>query len=471
MNWTEQEYWEAMAADALSGWWRRLRIKSREQKRLDKLVAKGMRRTIHHRIAQAAERTDAFVWTLHTDADKAVGGETKRILEAVQDEVQRRNHEYPVLVATAPLRVELVKRQPDLVTLHEYAKAIKRLPKDKGNFVPGVRQRVTDHVLHGMSLYDPKVAHLLIGGSTGSGKTMLAITILTTLAMLNRQGKLSMLVIDPKKVDIGNTAVARLPHLSHPVITDPALAVAAVNRLATEVERREAEVDWHSAQGKRWTMPGGHILCYIDEMYELTDIDKDVMDTLVWIARKGRGLGVHLALATQRPTVDAVDGHLRANLPTRFGGWVRDASESQYVTGLPGSGLHNLQGSGMFKLYVRDQEAYIQGLYADLDDHLPALVDEIRSQWDEQPGWVISRLTREERAPESVQDAVAAQVTSDWETQALKGVIELLERGHEPSRRDVEALRRGVDQKGVNQNQATRLIERARSQMQQGVTV
>lgn len=466
MEWTTQEYWEGLATDAMSGWWRRRRM-SRAQRPLDKLVARAMRHVLHHRIKSAAERTDAYVWSLSTDSDKAISAEVKRILEAVEDGIRHKNYENTVLVKVAPLRIEILKSSPDIVTLREYAKQVKRLEKNKGLFVPGVRQLVSRHELNPLSLLDPRVAHILVAGSTGSGKTMLAVAMLTTLAMLNSPDQWSMLVIDPKKVDIGNTALAKLPHLSHGIITDPTLAVAAVNRLATELERRELEVEEYTKMGKRWNHPHGHIFCYIDELYELTDIDDQVMDTLTWIAKKGRGLGIHLCLATQRPTVDAVDGHLRANLTARFGGWVRGADESRIVTGLPGSGLETLQGSGMFKVFVRDLEVYLQGLLVDLDEHLPGLVEDICKQWgDKRPGFRIGSLRPTERAPESVLDAVADEVTNNWETEVLKQVIAGMRSGLDMKRRDIEKLRKGIDGKGVNQSKADQLRTQAQEYLQ-----
>lgn len=458
------EYYEQAMSQGLSGWWRRSHIKSQEQKRLDKLVAQAMRRSLTSEIERAFERTDAYVWLLKAQADRSVTQELSRIESAVRDAIGRKNYEYTVAVYPDPLRVELQKSPPDKVRLTSLNR--RKISQDAYHFAPGIRQRVSDHVPHIMSLTDPEVAQMLVAGATGSGKTLLAISILVTLAQLNSPSKLSLLVIDPKQVDIGNTDLQRLPHLAHPIITDPALGVSAIYRLATEMKSRLAAIGQCTAKRQRWVMPG-RIFCYVDEMQELLENDSQVVDVLAWIAQQGRGLGIHLCLATQRPTVDVVKGHLRSNLPCRFGGWVRGADDARIVTGLPESGLENLLGSGMFKVYTRSQGISLQGYYTD-DADLGVLVDEIVKSQRENPCWSIESLSATEDVPEEVLELVEEAAQAPAEERIMSQVVERMKGGEQITLTKLDEIRKAVEGKGYNRKDGKAVLERAKEMMTNG---
>lgn len=434
---------------------RRLRL-SKKQKALDKLISKAMRRSLTADIEAAFERTDAYVWLLKARADASVSQEVTRIQNACADAVKRVNHEEKVVVWVDPLRVEIQKERPDKVNLTSW-----KVGKSMAfTFSPGVRQRVSDHVCHVMSLDDPEAAHILIAGATGSGKTLLAVNILTTLATTTPPSKLALLVIDPKAVDIGNTAIASLPHLAHPVITDAALGVTAIYRLATEMRNRKAAINEHTARGKRWSIPF-KIFCYVDEVGDLVENDSQVVDALNWIVAQGRGLGIHLCLATQRPTVDVVAGGIRANLTARFVGWVRGADESRIATGLPGTGCEDLQGSGMFNLFTRSQKS-IQSYYVDLDKDLPSLVARIKtSHKDSKPAWRIANLLPTEDLPEEV----VAEVKGSDESTFYQTVKGRMESGEEFSLNALDRLRFEIEGKTLGRKQAKELLERIKEEI------
>ena len=433
---------------------------SKAQKRLDRLITSAMQRSLTATIERAFERTDAYVWLLRVKSDSSVSQEVTRIENACKDAVRRHNHENRVVVFTDPLRVEVLKERPDKVSLVDNLNKLAKLKPNQFAFAPGVRQRVSDHVLHTMTLNDAEVAQMLIAGATGSGKTLLAVSILTTMALLNSPDKLAMLVIDPKAVDIGNTAIASLPHLAHPVITEPALGVTAIYRLATEMKNRKIAIQEHTARGQRWAIPF-KIFCYVDEIGDLVENDSQVTDALAWIAAQGRGLGIHLCLATQRPTVDVIAGGIRANLTARFVGWVRGADESRIATGLPQSGCEDLQGSGMFNLFTRANKQSIQGFFVDLDKDLPGLITRITtSHKASKPAWTLSNLSPTEDLPEEIM-----QEAKEDNSALYKLVKEKMQAGEEPSLNKLSEMRVELDGKTLGRAQAKELIRRIKEEM------
>jgi len=453
---TEEYYTDAMS-NGFSNWWRRRGIKTKLQTEMDKVITKAMARSKHSKIDSAFERTDAYVWLLKADDDKSVSGEVARIEAAVRDALGRVDIASKVKVYTDPLRIEVKKFIPDAIKLTDYVKEIQRMGRDSFIFVPGVEQMVRSHKPYALKLSQPEVAHILAGGSTGSGKTNLAIAVITTLALCNSPEKLSMIIIDPKVVDIGNSDLCRLPHLAHPIITDPKLGVAAIYRLATELEQRKADITACIETGKRWEMPG-RIFLYLDELGEVIEEDEEVIDALTWISEIGRGLGVHLCLATQRPTVDTVAGPLRANMPTRFGGWVRSAVESSIVTGLPGSGLEELQGAGMFVAYVRDQPVKLQAFWVDQDVHLPGLVDEVcKSYQGKTSFWKIKSLKPEQKAPETVMDAIEEHAEEN-PTTVFEEALKAARAGTKITKNELDRIRRRVENKSMGRPAAERMM-------------
>jgi DNA segregation ATPase FtsK/SpoIIIE-like protein len=438
---------------------RRFRL-SRKQKALDKLIAKAMRRSLTADIEAAFERTDAYVWLLKAKSEASVSQEVTRIQNACADAVKRRNHEEKVIVLVDPLRVEIQKERPDKVYLTDW----KPGKASHFTFSPGVRQRVSDHVVHTMSLDDPEAAHILIAGATGSGKTVLAVNILTTSAMTTPPNKLALLVIDPKAVDIGNTAIAGLPHLAHPVITDAALGVTAIYRLAEEMRNRKAAINEHTVRGQRWAIPF-RIFCYVDEVGDLVENDSQVIDAFNWIVAQGRGLGIHLCLATQRPTVDVIAGGIRANLTARFVGWVRGADESRIAAGLPGTGCEDLQGSGMFNLFTRSQKS-IQSYYVDLDKDLPGLVDRIKTLHKaSKAAWRISNLSPTEDMPEVIVEEIKAEKEKEESSHLYTTVKERMMKGEKFSLNALDKLRQELEGKTLGRKQAKELLERIKEEI------
>jgi len=202
-----------------------------------------------------------------------------------------------------------------------------------------------------LRLASPEVAHVLVAGTTGSGKTALARGLLTSLALGNDPDDLRMLLVDPKGRSFA--PFAGLPHL----LAAPIAGVAeAEKRLGWLVE----EMEWRQAEGVRTP----RVVVAVDEAADLVGQSAEVGAQLTRLAVRGREAGMHLVLCTQKPTAETMGGLLRANLPCRLVGKVLSAQDAAVAAGIKGSGAERLLGRGDFLLVaagevVRFQAAYV----------------------------------------------------------------------------------------------------------------
>lgn len=215
--------------------------------------------------------------------------------------------------------------------------------------VLGVDESGTPLVLR---LSSPSVSHVLLAGTTGSGKTALARTFLTSMAMFNRQGDLQMILIDPK--GRGFRPLERLPHVLNGVQDTLELAQAALRWVVGEMERRDQECISRPA-----------IVVAIDELADLIQVGGKPLEAAISrIAQRGREAGIHLVACTQKPTAALIGGAIKANFPVRLVGLVAGADEARYATGVSNSGAEKLDGKGDFLLVaggevVRFQAAWL----------------------------------------------------------------------------------------------------------------
>ncbi len=187
-------------------------------------------------------------------------------------------------------------------------------------------------------LSSPDVGHLLIAGTTGSGKTSLAQSILLSLCDRHRPRELGLIVLDPKKRenDVFNRAIAN--HLLMPVAHTREEIIGAVNKVVDAMEKRAADAD-----------PMPRIVVYADELADLCQSGGDgLIDALTRIAQRGREPGIHLLACTQKPSARAIGSLLKANLPLRLVGRVMSSEDARMAAGVAGSGAERLSGSGDF---------------------------------------------------------------------------------------------------------------------------
>jgi DNA segregation ATPase FtsK/SpoIIIE, S-DNA-T family len=229
-----------------------------------------------------------------------------------------------------------------------------------------------------------KMPHLLVAGQTGSGKSVMINTILTSLLYRNSPADLKLILVDPKQVEL--KPYDEIPHLLTPVITEPEKCISALKWTVAEMERRykalsevhKRNIKEYNALKKEEGMP--YIVVVIDELADLMMMAaRDVEALIVRIAQKARAVGIHLVLATQRPSVDVITGLIKANVPARIA--FTTASQIDSRTIIDQMGAEKLLGKGDMLLLTASmpKPKRVQGAFID-DDETGKVTDFIRMQ-------------------------------------------------------------------------------------------
>lgn len=202
-----------------------------------------------------------------------------------------------------------------------------------------------------------KMPHLLIGGTTGSGKSVGLNSFILSLISAKKSSEVKFVLIDPKKIEF--SIYNNKEYLYCPVVTESQEAVAVLSFLAEEMDRRyelfaenlNKNLAEYNANNEK-KLP--YIVCVIDEFADLMATDKKVEKDVMRLAQKARAAGIHLILATQRPSVDVVTGVLKANFPTRLAYKVASSADSRTI--LDTTGAENLIGRGDSLFLASDGE-------------------------------------------------------------------------------------------------------------------
>ena len=238
-----------------------------------------------------------------------------------------------------------------------------------------------------------KMPHLLVAGSTGSGKSVCINGIIISLLMRYKPHEVKMMMIDPKMVEL--TVYNGIPHLLAPVVTDPRKAAQALQKVVSEMERRydlfshtgTRNIEGYNShiddinkyeQEKQAKLP--YIVVIVDELADLMMVAPgEVEDSITRLAQMARAAGIHLIIATQRPSVDVITGIIKANIPSRIAFAVSSAVDSRTI--LDGGGAERLLGRGDM-LYLpagASKPTRVQGAFVS-DDEVEAVVDFVIEQ-------------------------------------------------------------------------------------------
>ncbi len=194
-----------------------------------------------------------------------------------------------------------------------------------------------------------RMPHMLIAGQTGSGKSVMINTFITSLLYRNTPSDLKLILVDPKQVEL--TLYNDIPHLLTPVINEPEKCISALKWAVAEMERRlrtmaevgKRDIDQYNLASPEATMP--YIVIVIDELADLMMMAaRDVEALIVRLAQKSRAAGIHLVIATQRPSVDVITGLIKANVPSRIAFTVNSQVDSRTI--IDQAGAEKLLGRG-----------------------------------------------------------------------------------------------------------------------------
>ena len=232
-----------------------------------------------------------------------------------------------------------------------------------------------------------KMPHLLVAGATGSGKSVCVNTLITSILFKARPDEVKFILIDPKMVELSN--YNGIPHLMVPVVTDAKKAASVLNWAVQEMEKRYskfAENTVRNMETYNSKFPEDKmfaIVIIIDELADLMMVaPHDVEDAICRLAQKARAAGIHLVLATQRPSVDVITGIIKANIPSRISFAVSSQIDSRTI--LDASGAEKLLGKGDMLFYPvgAAKPRRVQGAFIS-DEEVEMLLDFIRSQGQE----------------------------------------------------------------------------------------
>ncbi|HMO81541.1 MAG TPA: DNA translocase FtsK 4TM domain-containing protein [Pyrinomonadaceae bacterium] len=243
-----------------------------------------------------------------------------------------------------------------------------------------------------------KMPHLLIAGATGAGKSVGVNAIVVSILYKAKPDEVKFIMVDPKRLELG--VYADIPHLATPIITDPKRAAISLKWAVTEMERRYKDlagygvrnIDGYNTEAKRrnsleiWdengephrTLP--YIVIIIDELADLMMVSgKDVEESITRLAQMARAVGIHLVLATQRPSVDVITGLIKANFPARISFRVSSKVDSRTI--IDSNGAEGLLGRGdmLFLPPATSQVVRVHGAYVD-EKEIAKIVEHIKAQ-------------------------------------------------------------------------------------------
>ncbi|MFC7320502.1 FtsK/SpoIIIE family DNA translocase [Halobacillus campisalis] len=324
--------------------------------------------------------------------------------------------------------IEVPNQEVSMVTLREVLEQGKAHPDAKLSFALG-RDISGEAVMAELN----KMPHLLVAGATGSGKSVCINGIITSVLMRAKPHEVKMMMIDPKKVELN--VYNGIPHLLAPVVTDPKKASRALMKVVSEMERRydlfsdssTRNIEGYNEYIKRHNRDNEddqpflpYIIVLVDELADLMMVaSNDVEDAITRLAQMARAAGIHLIIATQRPSVDVITGVIKANIPSRIAFSVSSQTDSRTI--LDTGGAEKLLGRGdmLFTPVGSNKPTRVQGAFLS-DDEVERIVnfcvEQQKAQYQEEmipdEESEVKKEVDDELYPEAVQMVIEMQSAS-----------------------------------------------------------
>jgi DNA segregation ATPase FtsK/SpoIIIE, S-DNA-T family len=274
-----------------------------------------------------------------------------------------------------------------------------------------------------------KMPHVLVAGTTGSGKSGCVNAILSSILMQASPNEVRLVLVDPKQVELNH--YENVPHLLTPVVTSPRLAANVLSNLIGEMESRygimsEARArnldELNRVRRKKGESPLPHILCVIDELADLMMVaPAEVEDSIIRLAQKSRATGIHLVLATQRPSTDIITGTIKVNIPSRIAFAVSSQTDSRVILDQGGAEALLGQGDMLFRGAGTSKLSRVQGAFITEDE-----IARITNHWAKQgePEFEAELLETPQEAEEESREDDFDPDSDDLLNEAIRLVVQ-----------------------------------------------